>query len=163
VGGNYAFETIRGEVSVNDGPAQFGGTTRQLAKLMALIRAGTFADPDDPNGDLTWTLLNNAQRGAFPPALQTAFGGKFKYELNKLGWAYLGNSPRNNWVASEIALIQTVKSDGSIGNSYVVAWQNMELTETSATTVSIPTRGGHVLYGQGSMAEIITNTVAAYE
>jgi hypothetical protein len=50
-----------------------------------------------------------------------------------------------------------VKSDGSVGNSYVVAWQNLELTETSPTTVSILTKG---LYGQGGMAEIIINTVA---
>jgi hypothetical protein len=75
----------------------------------------------------------------------------------------LGNSPRNNWLVSEIALIQTVKSDGSIGNSYVVAGQNMELTKTGPNTVSIPTRGGHLLYGKDSMAEIIANTVAAYE
>src|ERR1051326_8220208 len=33
VGGNYAFDTVRGVMSVNDGPAQFGGTTRQFARL----------------------------------------------------------------------------------------------------------------------------------
>ena len=75
----------------------------------------------------------------------------------------IGQWCRYDYVASEIALIQAVKLDGSIGNSYVVAWQNMELTKAGPNPASVPTRGGHLLYGQGSMAEIIVNTVAAYE
>ena len=162
VGGNYAFETIRGVLSVNDGPAQFGGTTRQYARLFALIRAGTFADPNDPGGDLMAFLLHKAQSGAFPPALD--FDGAFQYQLNKLGWAPLGKGgPKDSWVGSEVALLQKVKSDGSLGKLYVVAWQNMEVVYQSNKPAPVQERGGHVLYRQSDIVEIITNTVAAYE
>ncbi len=163
VGGNYNLETIRGEMSINDGPAQFGGTSHQFARLLALIRAGTFADPDDPNGDLAWTLLNKAQHGSFPPLLASNFGSGFKYVLNKLGWGPLGRSLASiNWVASEVALIQKVKPDGTVGNSYVVALQNLEMINKK-NSVEVVTKGGHKLYLQPDVAEIITNAVAAYE
>jgi len=164
VGGNYAFETIRGVLSVNDGPAQFGGTTRQFASLFALIHAGTFADPNDPGGDLMTFLLHKAQTGDFPPALRDYFHGAFQYQLNKLGWAQLGiGNPKANSVGSEVALLQKVKSDGSLGKLYVVAWQNMELVDQPRKPTAVPKRDGHVLYFQADIVEIITNTVAAYE
>jgi hypothetical protein len=159
VGGNYAFETIRGEMSVNDGAAQFGGTTRQLAKLMALIRKGTFKDPADPGGDLAWFLLNNAGSGAFPPALQDFTDGKFVYVLNKLGWAQLGRGdPRDNFVASESALIRSTGKN----KLYAVAWQNMAL-HPKGKKFELAKAGTHLLYHQPDIADIIKAAIAAYE
>jgi hypothetical protein len=166
IGGNYAFETIRGELSVNDGPAQFGGTTRQFAKLLALIRSGTFADLADPNGDLGWFLLNKASSpgAAFPPALQSDLGATFTYVLNKLGWAPLGRGdPAANWVASEVALLRTQKAD-STTKLYVVAWQNMEAhVNPDGLHLDVVTKGTHALYLQSDVAEIIKNTITAYQ
>jgi hypothetical protein len=168
VGGNFDFETIRGEMSVNDGPAQFGGTTRQIAKLFALIHAGTFADIDDPSGDLAGFLLNGASSpGArFPPALKKALedlGGAFTYELNKLGWEKLGRGdPSANWVASEGALIRTQKADGT-PKLYVVAWQNMETRIGADGHLVVVSKGTHQLYLQSDVAEIITKAIGAYQ
>jgi hypothetical protein len=159
VGGNYAFETIRGEMSVNDGAAQFGGTTRQLAKLMALIRKGTFKDPADPAGDLAWFLLSNAGSGAFPPALQNFTDEKFVYVLNKLGWAQLGRGdPRDNFVASESALIRSTGKN----KLYAVAWQNMAV-HPKGKKFELAKAGTHLLYHQPDIAEIIKAAIAAYE
>jgi hypothetical protein len=166
IGGNYSFETIRGELSVNDGPAQFGGTTRQVAKLLALVRSGTFADIADPNGDLAWFLLNKASSpgAAFPPALQSDLGATFPYVLNKLGWAQLGRGdPRANWVASEVALLRTQKADGT-NKLYVVAWQNMEAKKNpDGLHLDVVTKSTHALYLQPDVAEIVKNTVTAYQ
>jgi hypothetical protein len=159
VGGNYAFETIRGEMSVNDGAAQFGGTTRQLAKLMALIRRGMFKDPADPSGDLASFLLHNAGSGAFPPALHDFTDGKFVYVLNKLGWAQLGRGdPRDNFVASESALIHSTGRN----KDYAVAWQNMAL-HPKGKAFEVAKAGAHLLYYQPDVADIIKATIAAYE
>jgi hypothetical protein len=161
IGGDfYDVPLIRGELAVNDIPAQFGGTTRTLARLMALIRAQTFADSADPNSDLMWTLLNKAQSGAIKPALQPYLGGKFTYELNKLGWAPLGTNPDNpNNVASEVAIIQTVNPN----KKYVVAWQNLEMNRAQDGTVTVITRDGHTLYQHSDVVDIIANTIAAYQ
>ena len=161
IGGDfYDVPLIRGELAVNDIPAQFGGTTRTLARLMALIRAQTFADTADPNGDLMWTLLNKAQTGTAKPALQSYLGGKFTYELNKLGWGPLGTNPDNpNNVASEVAIIQTVNPN----KKYVVAWQNLEMTRAQDGTVSVINRDGHTLYQHSDVVDIIANTIAAYQ
>lgn len=165
IGGNFAFETIRGEMSVNDGPAQFGGTTRQIAKLFALIRAGALADIDDPNGDLAWFLLNGTTDpdAAFHPTLEVYLGG-FTYVLNKLGWDQLGrNDPSANWVGSECALIRTQKADGTT-KLYVVAWQNME-TEISADgkQLVLVTKGTHQLYWTPDVADIVRTAIGAYQ
>lgn len=165
VGGNYAVETIRGEMSVNDGPAQFGGTTRQIAKLFALVHAGTFAEPTDPNGDLMSFLLNAAggSDAAFPPVLRNYASGSFTYVLNKLGWAQLGiGDPSKNWVASEGALIKTQKADGTT-KLYVVAWQNLELHKKRDRTLEVAKAGPHTLYYQADLVDIITKTIAAYQ
>ncbi len=168
IGGNYAFETLRGELSVNDGPAQFGGTTRQFAKLLTLVRSGTFADIADPNGDLAWFLLNKASSpgAAFAPALQSYFpvGTTFTYVLNKLGWAPLGRGdPHANWAASEVALLRTQKADGTT-KLYVVAWQNMEAhIKAGSGLLDVVSKGTHALYLQPDVAEIVTNTIAAYQ
>jgi hypothetical protein len=165
VGGNFAFETIRGEMSVNDGPAQFGGTTKQIAKLFALIRAGAFADIDDPSGDLAWFLLNGATSPGvpFPPTLKDYLGGAFTYVLNKLGWAQLGRGdPSANWVASEGALIRTQKADGTT-KLYVVAWQNMESQIAADGHLELVSKGTHQLYWQPDVAEIITKAIGAYQ
>jgi len=159
VGGNYAVERIRGVFSVNDGPAQFAGTTKQFARLLAFIRAGVFADPDDPGGDLMRTLLNQAQNGTFHTAL--SFGGVFTYQMNSLGFARLGTSdPAANFVASETAMLQRANAKKK---TYVVAWQNMEFAKQGNNPPTVPTRGGHLLYSQADIVEIITKTVAAYE
>ncbi|MGZ5875602.1 MAG: hypothetical protein ACXWKP_26255 [Bradyrhizobium sp.] len=165
VGGNFAFETIRGEMSVNDGPAQFGGTTRQIAKLFALIHAGAFADIDDPSGDLASFLLNGATNPGvrFPPTLKNYLGGAFTYVLNKLGWAPLGRGdPSANWVASESALIRTQKADGTT-KFYVVAWQNMESRIGADGHLELVSKGTHQLYWQPHVAEIIKNAIGAYQ
>jgi hypothetical protein len=152
-------ETIRGQVSVNDGAAQFGGTTRQLTKLMALIRKGTFKDPADPVGDLAWFLLHGAGSGAFPPALQNFTDGKFEYVLNKLGWAQLGRGdPRDNFVASESALIRSTGKK----KLYALAWQNMAL-HPKGKVFEVAKAGAHLLYYQPDVADIIKATIAAYE
>lgn len=156
VGGDYSVNTIRGELAINDVPAQFGGTTRTFARLLALIRAKEFADPADPNGDLMSTLLSGA-RAALQP------GSKFTYDFNKQGWAPLGIlDPNANWVASEAALIHTVKPDATIKN-YIVAWQNLELIRDKDGNVTVPTKGGHLLYQQSDIVDIIANTIAAYQ
>jgi hypothetical protein len=161
IGGDfYDVPLIRGEIAVNDIPAQFGGTTRTFARLMALVRAQTFADSADPNGDLMWTLLNKAQSGTHKPALQSYLGGKFTYELNKLGWGPLGTNPDNpNNVASEVAIIQTVNPN----KKYVVAWQNLEMIRAQDGTVTVVNRDGHTLYQQSDVVDIIANTIAAYQ
>jgi hypothetical protein len=166
VGGNFAFETIRGEMSVNDGPAQFGGTTKQIAKLFALIRAGAFADIDDPGRDLAWFLLNGATGPGvpYPPMLKNDLGAAFTYVLNKLGWAQLGRGdPSANWVASESAHIRTQKADGTT-KLYVVAWQNMEsqMTADGQHLVRV-TKGTHELYWPADVAEIIKKAIGAYQ
>ena len=160
VGGNYAFETIRGEMSVNDVAAQFGGTTRQLAKLMTLVRTGTFKDPADPSGDLAWFLLNGAGTGKFPPALGSNTDGKFAYTLNKLGWAQLGRGdPHENFVASESALLRSTPKN----NLYAVAWQNMALHPKGHNVFELANVGGHLLYSLADVADILKAAIAAYE
>ena len=139
-------------------------TTRQIAKLIALIRAGTFSDPDDPNGDLAWFLLNKASSpgAAFPPVLKDYTGGAFTYVLNKLGWAPLGRGGLSeNWVASEGAHINTQKADGTT-QLYVVAWQNMELKKVKGG-LEIVRKGTRTLYFQADVAEIITKAIGAYQ
>ena len=146
-------------MSVNDGAAQFGGTTKQIAKLFTLIRGGAFADRDDPSGDLAWFLLNKASTpGArFSPVLKNDLGGAFTYVLNKLG----GN-PSANWVASEGALIRTQKADGT-PKLYVVAWQNMELHKKADGTVEVVNKGTHQLYSQPDVAEVVKMAIGAYQ
>jgi hypothetical protein len=159
VGGNYAVERIRGVMSVNDGPAQFAGTTKQFAKLLALVRAGTFADPADPDGDLMQFLLKKAQNGTFGTAL--SFGFAFTYEMNSLGVAQLGfKNPLADWVFSEVAM---VRNENPKQKRYVVAWQNMEFEKKGSGPPTVPTVGGHLLYSKTDIIDIISSTVAAYE
>jgi hypothetical protein len=167
IGGNFLVETIRGEMSVNDGPAQLGGTTRQLARLLALIRSGTFKDADDPAGDLSRFLLNKAaDPGArFPPSFASSSAPEFTYVLNKLGWAPLGRGdPSANWVASEVSLIKTPAKIGHPERLYVVAWQNEELRRRrGGGAVFVVERGGRKLYALDDVLAIIKTTLAAYE
>ncbi len=159
VGGNNAVERIRGVISINDGPATFTGTTNRFAKLLALIRAGTFADPDDPGGDLMKTLLNQAQTGASGTAL--SFGSVFTYQMNSLGFAQLrARDPLTNRVGSEVAMI---KRENAKKKNYVVAWQNREFAQKGNNPQTVPTLGGHPLYSQADVIDIISKTVAAYE
>jgi hypothetical protein len=152
---NYPF--IRGVLSVNDGPAKIAGTTSTLARLMALIKMGTFADAADPGGDLMRTLLHGAGSGAFPPVLST-FLTKGVYVMNKLGWADLGRGEKGaHYVASEVALIQDIVKNGK---SYVIAWQNLEMHEDATR---IKDKNGNVLYNQVDIAAVVEKTVTAYE
>lgn len=156
VAGDYSFGQgwpyVRGVTSANDGPAAFAGTTRQMARMLALISTGALVDAAS-SGEMA-ALLGEAAHGpagnnpADPP--WTSRGTPIpveKFVLNKLG---LGPKGRNHLGSpqfySEVSLI---KDAAAIGHNYVVAWQN--LLDTGPYTPDT------------DMAQLILDTLHAYE
>jgi hypothetical protein len=157
VAGDYSFGTgwpyVRGVTSVNDGPAAYAGTTRQMARMLALISTGTLVDAAT-SGEMA-ALLGEAAHGTGgnpppdppwtsrdTPAIPVA-----NFVLNKIG---LGPKGRDHLGSPQFySEVSLVKDAAAAGHSYVIAWQNLLDTGPYSPT--------------SDMAQVILDTLGAYE
>ena len=80
VGGDYTFRPlryVRGVTSTNDGPAAFAGTTRQMARMLALI----------------WTGANPARQATAPALVDAAASGEMAALLGEAAHGTSGSNP----------------------------------------------------------------------
>ena len=142
---------VRAVTSNNDGMATLTGTTRQMARLMALMHTKTLVDGGAGNGPGAagsstemLALLRQAAQG--PDSPWTSRDGRIpvsNFICNKLGLGPKGSGPKQ--FRSEVSLIKDVVASG---RTYAVAWQNLlELTP----------------YDLGDMTSIILDTITEFE
>jgi hypothetical protein len=146
------YPKIRQVNSANDGGSGQAGTTRQMARLMALINSGAFssgADAIDPDKEM-FARLGRAVRGLVPWANQGGIPIE-KFVLNKVGVAELGRKPGGPNVYSEVSLFKSLKTNGQL---YIVAWQNLQ------TAIG---GGKWLIYNTTDIAAVINDTIGNYE
>ncbi len=103
--------------SRNDGMAAFAGTTRDMAKLVALIMTDRALDPKSCNE--MRGRLNRAANTVFSWVETTGLFSPGTITHHKIG---LGPLKSNKKVMSEVTVYQSAVAKG---RRYVVAWQNL--------------------------------------
>ena len=147
---------------MNDSPrgAKLAGTTRRFAQMMAAIQMGDFTaiDPADEMRMLLRSAVTMTNVWEDDTHLLADRISSTHYLLNKVGFAELGRREGTQpLVFSEVSALQSAG-----GNSYVVAWQNLA-TKPPVMQRGKPQWTTFQLYGPGTIARIIRNTVRSYE
>jgi len=141
------YPKVRGVDSVNDGPSGQAGTTKQMARILALIKTGALVDGSS-SAEMA-TILHSAAAGPDQPWASRAPSppliSPLKFVYNKLGLARLKPDSSGPEVRSECSLISGPVDPG---RQYVVAWQNLQ---------------GFRPYGFADISQIIVDTITDFE
>jgi hypothetical protein len=132
VGSDYSngWPTIRAVQSANDGMATITGTTRQMAKIFALILTtslvdkGTSSAADNGGAGSSSEMANLVHRAANELcALTSPTIPQSKFTHNKVGYSHLGRTPPFPGVVN--SQVSVIKDVVAAGRTYIITWQNL--------------------------------------
>jgi len=157
--GSSNWPTLRVVQSTNDGMATITGTSRQMAKMLALIYTnalvdkGTSSAADNGAAGSCAAMANLVGRAAQELCCLTSPSiPQSNFVYNKVGYSYLGRIPGQGTANSQVSVIKNVVASG---RTYLIAWQNLVTPNEPCGLNSDP--------NVAKVTKVIVDTITQYE